>query len=87
MYLILVYDVNEKRVGKVCKYLRRHLTWIQNSVFEGELTKAQWRDVHHGLLKLIDTDKDSVLVYMVRDEKWMEKKIIGIEKNPNDNII
>ena len=41
MYIILVYDIQVERVAKVCKYLRQHLNWIQNSVFEGQLTKAQ----------------------------------------------
>ena len=35
MYIILVYDIQVERVAKVCKYLRQHLNWIQNSVFEG----------------------------------------------------
>ena len=33
MYVILVYDVAQERVAKVCKALRRRLTWVQNSVF------------------------------------------------------
>ena len=41
MYVIIVYDIDVKRVAKVCKYLRQHLNWVQNSVFEGGLTKAQ----------------------------------------------
>lgn len=40
MYTIVVYDVGEKRVAKVCKYLRTVLQWMQNSVFEGELTEG-----------------------------------------------
>ena len=41
MYVLLVYDVEVKRVVKVHKFLKRHLHWVQNSVFEGELTDAQ----------------------------------------------
>jgi len=37
-YVIITYDVNEKRVNKVCKKLREYLTWSQNSVFEGDIT-------------------------------------------------
>ncbi|MFB6271715.1 MAG: CRISPR-associated endonuclease Cas2, partial [Salinibacter sp.] len=48
MYLILVYDVEQERVAKVCQYLRQHLHWVQNSVFEGELTKAQIERVKAG---------------------------------------
>ena len=41
MYIILVYDCGEKRVGKMLKLCRQYLNWIQNSVFEGELSDAQ----------------------------------------------
>ena len=29
MYAIVVYDVGERRVAKVCKYLRTVLQWMQ----------------------------------------------------------
>ena len=40
MYLIMVYDINEKRVKKVLKIGRKYLDWIQNSVLEGEITEG-----------------------------------------------
>ena len=80
MYVIIVYDIDVKRVAKVCKYLRQHLNWVQNSVFEGELTKAQFARVKSGLLGIIDESEDSVLIYQMRHEKWMDKQAIGVEK-------
>ena len=41
MYVIIVYDVGEKRVGKMLKLCRQYLCWIQNSVLEGELSEAK----------------------------------------------
>ena len=87
MYVIIVYDIDVKRVAKVCKYLRQHLNWVQNSVFEGELTKAQFARVESGLLGIIDENQDSVLVYQMRNKKWMDKQVIGIEKNPVTNLL
>jgi CRISPR-associated protein Cas2 len=40
MYLILVYDIEVDRVNKVLKTCRKYLNWVQNSVFEGEITKG-----------------------------------------------
>ncbi len=40
MYVILIYDIGEERVNKVLKIARRYLTWIQNSVLEGEISEA-----------------------------------------------
>ncbi|MBC7195172.1 MAG: CRISPR-associated endonuclease Cas2, partial [Caldisericia bacterium] len=42
MYVIMVYDVNEKRVNKVLKIGRKYLNWIQKSVLEGEFTLAKY---------------------------------------------
>ena len=56
MYVILVYDVGEERVGKVCKYLRRYLPRVQNSVFEGDLPESKLEAMKAGLGKLL-TDR------------------------------
>ena len=40
MFVLMFYDVGEKRVGRVLKTARRYLTWIQNSVLEGDLSPA-----------------------------------------------
>lgn len=87
MYIVIVYDIEQKRVGRVCKYLRQHLTWVQNSVFEGELTKAQLAKVKNGLAKIVNVEKDSVIIYIMRDIKWMQRDIIGVEKNLKTNIL
>lgn len=49
MYIIVVYDVNQNRVGRVCQYLRRFLHWVQNSAFEGEVTESQLRMLNEDL--------------------------------------
>jgi CRISPR-associated protein Cas2 len=87
MYVIIVYDVEQKRVGRVCKYLRRFLTWVQNSVFEGELTEAKLQEVKIGLKRIIKTDKDSVLFYLLQSQKSMKREMMGLEKNPTQTII
>ncbi len=45
MYVILVYDINQKRVGKMLKLCRKYLNWIQNSVFEGEITEVKLKEL------------------------------------------
>jgi CRISPR-associated protein Cas2 len=87
MYIVLVYDVEQERVGRVCKYLRRSLNWVQNSVFEGELTRAQLAKVKSGLLKILNEKKDAVIIYIMRDVKWMTRETIGIDKSPMTNIL
>lgn len=87
MYVILVYDVGEERVGRACKFCRRYLQWVQNSVFEGELTEARFARLKSGLAKVIDEDYDSVLIYRMREEKLISKEVMGLERSPTDNIL
>ena len=87
MYVIIVYDVEQGRVNKVCKFLRRYLNWVQNSVFEGEVSEGQFYKIKKGIAKLTDAKKDSVLLYRAISKKWLEKEVIGIEKNLTSNII
>ena len=87
MYVILVYDVSTDRVTDVCKFLRRHLNWVQNSVFEGELTKSELRNLKTELKELTDQEEDSVYFYQIRSKKWLDKSIIGQQKSPTDPFI
>lgn len=87
VYAIIVYDVSVERVAKVCQYLRTCLNWVQNSVFEGELTKAELAEVELRLRDLIDEGEDSVAFYLIRSEKALTKKYLGVEKTDLDRII
>lgn len=49
MYVIIVYDINVDRVNKVKSFLRQYLFWIQNSVFEGEVTESEFKIIYNGL--------------------------------------
>lgn len=77
MYLILVYDIGEERVNKVLKICRKYLTWVQNSVFEGEITRANFIRLKHELSKIIDAENDSVIFYILRTTAYMRKETIG----------
>ena len=87
MYAIVVYDVGEKRVVKVCKYLRTVLQWMQNSVFEGELTEAQMERMKRRLQTLMEPEEDAFLIYTLSDEKWLKRETMGIEKNFRSNML
>ncbi len=85
MYLIIVYDVNVKRVNNVKKFLRQHLHWVQNSVFEGEVTRAEYERIRGGLEERIDESEDSVVIYRLRSRP--QREILGTEKNPMEDIL
>ena len=87
MYVIVVYDVSVSRVSKVCNFLRRYLNWVQNSVFEGELTKSEFMRVESGLSEIIDKNEDSITFYILNSERFLERKFIGVRKSEPASII
>lgn len=84
--MILVYDVDKKRVAKMLKLCRRYLHWIQNSVLEGEITDVKLKELLSEARGIMD-DNDSLIIFKSRNERWLEKEICGVEKNNLDNII
>ncbi|RXF70094.1 CRISPR-associated endonuclease Cas2 [Arcticibacter tournemirensis] len=87
MYVILVYDIGEKRVVKMLKLCRQYLNWIQNSVFEGEITPAKLKELLARANLIIKKDEDSIIIFKSREEKWLEKEVVGMERNTLDTFI
>lgn len=84
MYVVLVYDINQnnngpKRWSHVFKICKKYLTHIQNSVFEGEITKVQLMKLQQELKPYVDKDYDSVILFKSRQEKWLDKEFWGKE--------
>jgi len=86
MYIILVYDMGEKRVGKMLKLCREYLNWIQNSVFEGEITAVKLMELK-GRAAGIMEDQDSVIIFKSRQQKWLQKDILGVERQSIDTFL
>jgi len=87
MYIIAMYDIGEKRVGKMLKLFRQYLNWIQNSVFEGELTEVQLKELKLRAKEMMNLDTDSIIFFKSRQQKWLEKEVIGEEKNDLNNFL
>jgi CRISPR-associated protein Cas2 len=86
MYIIAVYDIGEKRVGKMLKLCRRYLNWIQNSTFEGEISEARLSALRVEANALME-EKDSLIIFKARQEKWLEKEIVGEERAEIDTFL
>jgi CRISPR-associated protein Cas2 len=87
MYVIIVYDVQIERIDDLRKYLRRYLDWVQNSVFEGELTLAQLEEIKVGISRHINKERDHLVIYQVRDKELLKKDAIGTLKSDPSTII
>ena len=87
MYVLIVYDVAVERVSKVHKLLKRYLHWVQNSVFEGELTEAQIAELKSKLEDLAEKTSDSILIYTAREQRWLRREQLGRDRASTDNLI
>ncbi|GAB4044763.1 CRISPR-associated endonuclease Cas2 [Spirosoma litoris] len=87
MYVILVYDMGQKRVGKMLKLCRRYLNWIQNSVFEGEMTDVQLNELLYEARRIMKDDEDSLILFKNRDKKWLDKQLVGKERQSTDDFL
>lgn len=87
MYVIAVYDIGEKRVGKMLKLMRKYLHWIQNSVFEGEISPAKLEELKVRALGIMEKETDSLIFFKSRQEEWLDKEVIGHERSTLDSIL
>ena len=87
MYVILVYDMKQQRVGRMLKLCRRYLHWIQNSVFEGEISEVKLAELLAKARDILDEDEDSVILFKSRTQQWLEKEVVGGERSRLDNIL
>ena len=94
MYVILVYDINleykegQRVLRNVFKTCKKYLVHIQNSVFEGELLESQAIKLKAELDRYIRDDKDSVILFKSRNQRWLEKEFLGmIEDDKTDNFL
>ncbi len=87
VFIILVYDFNVKRVGKALKITRKYLNWVQNSVFEGEISMANYKKLKMELERIMDPEEDSIIIYVFRTLKYSERVEIGLKKGGSEYII
>lgn len=92
MYVILVYDIicdekGKKILPKVFKICKKYLVHIQNSVFEGNINKVNALALKKELDVYIRKDKDSVIMFHTREERWMSKDFLGIVDDKTSNFL
>ena len=87
MYIILVYDVKQQRVGRMLKLCRRYLHWIQNSVFEGEISEVKLAELLAKARTILNEEEDSVILFKSRTQQWLEKQVVGRERSTLNTIL
>jgi len=86
LFVILYYDVDQKRCGKLLKICRKYLVWVQNSVFEGEITKANLERLKQEIHAKIK-DEDSVVIYCFKSMTYSKREVLGEDKKQDIKFI
>lgn len=86
MYVIVVYDMEADRTQLMLSLLRRYLTHVQNSVCEGEITKGQLAILTEEIEEVVKPT-ESVIMYQLRDDNWLDREIFGDDPMSDRRIL
>ena len=87
-YVIVCYDVGEKRVNKVFKICKKYLSHYHLSIFRGPITPSKLILLKKELKKVIDLEEDFISIIKLQSENVFEEELLGMVKEENaDNLI
>ena len=86
MYVITAYDVEAKRTQIFKKICQRFLIRVQNSVFEGPLTKAQFKELKYQLKKA-KKPKETVKMWVIADSQIFKVHTLGHQREEESNFL
>ena len=92
MYVVVVYDISLDEKGsyhwrKIFQICKRYLHHMQNSVFEGELSEVDIVRLKYEVSDYIRDNLDSFIIFKSRNERWMEKEMLGLQEDKTDNFL
>lgn len=87
MYVIAMYDVASERTTKMLKLCRQYLHWIQNSVFEGELSQVELRELEAEARQIMDLEYDSFILFTNTHVHRVDRLIIGRRRAQTDQFL
>lgn len=83
MFIILAYDVEEKRTAKVRKIAKKYLNPIQRSLFHGFLNEKQLSSLKSEIESTINKDNDSITIYKLYDVMPLVEELGAIHNHDN----
>lgn len=95
MYILVTYDVDtisergQKRLRRVARLCKDYGQRVQNSVFECEVTEAQYATLKEQLRTAMDEQLDSIRFYHLNRNKTHSIETLGRETSydVNDAIV
>ena len=78
MYIVLCYDVKQKRASRMLKTAKKYLYHSQKSVFEGTLTEAQLKRLQREISGIIVQDEDAIMIYRIETPSAVQRIQQGV---------
>ena len=86
VYVVIVYDVQADRTRILLKFLRRYLTHVQNSVFEGQVTEGDLERIRNGIEERLEPS-ESTIVYELSSEKLLDRTVFGEDPTEDQRFL
>ena len=86
MFVIVVYDVDEKRCNKILKTCRKYLEHVQNSVLEGNITQKNLTSLKNDIKRIVDPSHDNICIYEFDSLRYSKRILLGV-KNEREIIL
>jgi len=89
MYILITYDVDtvsemgQKRLRRVARICKDYGQRVQNSVFECEVTEAQYAKLKDALSSVMDKSLDSIRFYHLNRNEDRRVETVGRETSFN----
>ena len=89
MFVLVTYDVSttstagRRRLGRVARTCSNYGQRAQNSVFECQVDPAQYAELRHQLIEIIDESEDSLRFYHLGSNWRRRVEHYGVN-NPHD---
>ena len=88
VHLIVIYDAEAERTRHYRTYLRRHLTHLQQSVFEGGVTAGTADEIREMMDRLVsESAHDAVVVYEVSSQSYLKREAYGDDPVDDKHIL
>ena len=76
-YVIVCYDIGEKRVNKIFKICKKYLSHYQKSVFRGDMTPSRFISLRAELKKVINEDEDFICIVKLKNNSVFGEEVLG----------
>lgn len=86
VYVIVVYDMDADRTHRMLKLLRRYLTHVQFSVFEGEITEGTLEELK-GKIESRLNEGESTIIYELGTESVLDRVVYGEDPTEDERFL